>query len=93
MRYQNSRRTTDLGPDAGLNAQISLMVSQLHSGKVKIVLLRTDQLGVIPLLRKAVEESFTRLVVDHPVHGRNWQVEIQTSNEHLEVYVPKQRTG
>jgi hypothetical protein len=93
MRYQNSRRTTDLGPDAGLNAQISLMVSQLYSGKVKIVLLRTDQLGVIPQLRKAVEESFTRLVVDHPVHGRNWQVEIQTSNEHLEVYVSKQPTG
>jgi len=93
MRYQNARRKTDRGPDVGLNAQISLMVSQLNSGKVKIVLLRTDQLGAISEIRKAVEDSFEPLIVDHPVHGRNWRVEIQTSNEHLEVYVPKQRAG
>lgn len=81
IRYKHARWYGP--PDPVVDAQIERMVDEIDSGKVKLALLHTRQLGDIPEIRQAVERNLRKLK-EEP---------IQSYNETLEIFVHPERIG
>jgi hypothetical protein len=82
IRYMHARWYGP--PDPVVDAQIERMVQQIDSGKVRLALLHTGQLGQIPEIRQAIERNLRKLK-EQP---------IQSYNETLEIFVdPERMTG